>query len=164
MHIGSTVDWETDVLAAWKKAANPEKAPNNDVWERLPEGMCWFNCLIEPSDIEKIYVIGSYDWKEVFGTYCLSGVAANSCDADDRFRHKSKIMAIRNAIAVGKSVDPIILTAFSGSGPFVIIEGNHRAAAMMQLGVLAGQRVYVGFHQKIGSDFLWFRRAVLGED
>ena len=164
MHIGCTVDWEADVLAAWKKSATSGELLNSDVWGRLPEGICWFQCLVEPADLEKLYVIGSYDWKETFGTYRLREIASSPWEEDDRFHHKSKISAMRNAMAVGESFAPIILTAFSGTGPFVVIEGNHRATAMMQLGILPGQRVFVGFHQKIGSDFLWFRRAVLDED
>lgn len=164
MRIGRAVDWETDVFAAWRRSADGDESPNSDVWSTLPPGVCWFNCRIEPEDIEKIYVIGSFDWNEVFGTYGLRSIAATSCDEDDSFRHKSRINAIRNAMAVGRGFEPIILTAFSGDGPFVIIEGNHRAVAMMQLGILTGQPVFIGFHKKIGSEFNWFRRAVLDED
>ena len=165
MHIGRTVDWETDVFAAWQRSAAGNGIPNGDVWGTLPPGVCWFNCRVEPEDIEKIYVIGSLDWKDVFGTYRLRGIAAASFDGkDDSFRHKFRIYGIRNAMAVGRDFEPIILTAFSGDGPFVIIEGNHRAVAMTQLGILAGHSVFVGFHKQIGSDFNWFRRAVLDED
>lgn len=165
MQIGRTADWETDVFAAWRRSADGDDSPNSDVWNTLPSGVCWFNCRIDPEDIEKIYAIGSFDWKEVFGCYDLRNIAATSCDKeDDSFRHKSRINGIKNAMAVGRNFEPIILTAFSGEGPFVIIEGNHRAAAMMQLGILAGQPVFVGFSKKIGSEFNWFRRAVLNTD
>ena len=165
MHIGRTVDWEMDVFSAWRRSADGDHSPNSDVWSTLPPGVCWFDCRFELEDIEKSYVIGSADWKEVFGSYDLRSIAATTYDGeDDSFRHKSRIIGIRNAMAVGQIFEPIILTAFSGDGPFVIAEGNHRAVAMMQLGIIIGQPVFVGFHKQMGEKFNWFRRSVLDED
>lgn len=165
MRIGRVVDWENDVLASWRRSAEGVLAPNQDVWSMLPSGVCWFDGRIERQDLEKMHVIGSNDWKDVFGSYVLKTVAAQVFEIpDDPHRHSSRITGIRHALATGRQFEPLILTAFSGDGPFVVIEGNHRAVALAQLNLLHGQPAFIGFHRAMGTEFHWFRRAVLDED
>ncbi|MBF0212148.1 MAG: hypothetical protein HQM00_01145 [Magnetococcales bacterium] len=160
MHIGCAVEWEHDVLASWRRSAGGKPLPRPEVWQPLPAGVCWFLCRVEPEDCDKLYVIGSRDWKLLFGTCRLQTIAADPCQGTDDYRHKSRIVRMKKALATGDRFEPLIFTAFSGEGPFVIIDGNHRAIALLQLGLLIGQTVFIGFHPRMGQEYLWFRRAV----
>ncbi|MBF0614306.1 MAG: hypothetical protein G8237_11115 [Magnetococcales bacterium] len=161
MYIGRAVDWEQVVLASWIRSAGGKLLPKTEMWRPLPTGVCWFECRMEPADIPKCFVIGSRDWRELFGCTHLSTIAANSFQGEDNYSHHSRIHAMKRILASGDFFEPLILTAFSGEGPFVIIDGNHRAIALLQLNLLAGQRLFVGFHPRMGQDFFWFQRSIL---
>lgn len=161
MRIGRTVDWEQDVFAAWRRTADNAARPNSDVWGRLPEHVCWVSAWVEEIDIPRLYVIGSSDWKEVFGTYRLSEIGAKVLTSeDDRHRHSSRIIGIGAAYATGREFEPVAMVSYSGEGPFVVIDGNHRAVALYRIGLLVGREVYLGLHPLIGTRFGWFRHAV----
>ncbi|MBF0440175.1 MAG: polysaccharide deacetylase family protein [Magnetococcales bacterium] len=163
---GSLVDWENDVLASWRRSAGGVKFPKQKIWELLPTGVNWFICRIDAQDIDRMYLFGTYDWKQAFatGSYHMRTIAADPCqeseEESDDFRHKFRINEIRKMYASGLRFEPIILTACSMEGPFVIIDGNHRAIAMQQLGMLVGQTVFIGLHDKMESDFGWFRETM----
>jgi hypothetical protein len=160
MKLKNIVDWDNDVLAAWRRSAQHTTHHNNDVWSRLPAGVCWFQAEIEAQDIDAMYVIGSEDWKEVFGTYRLLGVACANYEIDDHYHHRSRIDSVQKTLIANCKTEPLIMVGSHGAGPFVVMDGNHRATAMLRLNRLVGQECYVGFQQKIATDFVWFRRAV----
>lgn len=162
MELGNVVDWEQHVLAAWRRSSQ-RTSPNADVWGRLPPGTCWFEARIAESDIGKLLLIGSEDWVEVFGSYRLDDVSRADYADDDTYRHKERVRSIRSVMEQGRQMEPLVLVADSADGPFVIIDGNHRAISLHQLGKLAGQACYVGFHHRMHADFLWSRRAVVQE-
>ena len=161
MRIGRVVYWERDVLAAWRRSVNNADRPDSDVWGKLPPNVCWVTARIEDVDVPKIHVIGSSDWKDIFGTYRLVDIASQAFHGtDDKHTHRSRILGIENAYATGKHFEPIAMVASSGEGPFVVIQGNHRAVAIQRLGLLVGQTVFVGLHEEISASFGWFRQAV----
>lgn len=159
MELGNVVDWEQHVLPAWRRSSR-QTSPNADVWGRLPPGVCWFQCRIADNDIEKLLVIGSEDWPDVFGSYRLTEISRADYADDDVYGHKSRVRGIRLAMEQGLQAEPLVLVADSGAGPFVIIDGNHRAIGLHQLDRLVGQTCFVGFHHRMHADFVWFRRPV----
>jgi|SRR5579863_2878702 len=162
MRLARVVDFSLDVVGTSRRSGRKSPRSDSDIWRRLPEGTCWFACHIEQCDIEKIFVYAGREWKEAFGGFSLKGAAAAALEPDDRQHHKSRIEQLTRTLATGHKYRSLALTAFSGEGPFVMIDGNHRAAAMLRLGILAGQSCYVGFHQRIGKDCSWFRHSLCG--
>lgn len=158
MKFGRAIEWE-QVFSSWRGPVPAEAAPNADVWGALPPGVAWFECEIETCDLARLFVIGSPDWQETFGTHALAGIATSPLLNDDRYHHRERILGIASACARGRIYSPPIITAHSGHGPFVIIDGNHRAVALQRLGLLLGQRVYLGCHPQMGQIFQWFRWA-----
>lgn len=159
MKFGRAIAWE-DVLETWRKTPGAN-IPNPDVWQAIPSGSVWFECEIEASDVEQMHVIGSDDWTEIFGSFTLLDIARHPRRTSDPYRHIDKIEGITNAYSAGSKLQPPILTADSGHGPFVIIEGNHRCIALLRLDKLVGSRVFVGCHPRMASDFIWFRSVAL---
>lgn len=160
MQKGNRIYWETDVLHAWRRASGNVKRPNSDVWGKLPQGVHWFRATLELADIPKMFVIGSGDWKKVFGTYHLIDIAANSAISKDKYGHLEKFKELQSSISNGKCFEPLILVSSSIIGPYVIIDGNHRAIALHRLGLLEHQQVFLGIHKGINSEFVWYRQAI----
>lgn len=159
MELGKVVDWEEHVLAAWRRSSQ-RTSPNADVWGRLPPGVCWFEARMTDGDVGNMLLIGSEDWVEVFGSYRLDEVSRAGYADDDIYGHKARVRNIRAAMEQGRQMEPLVLVADSATGPFVIIDGNHRAISLQQLGRLAGHPCFVGFHHRMHKDFLWSQRAV----
>lgn len=162
MRLGRVVDFKSDVLGTSRRSGRKALRSDSDIWRKLPEGMCWFACHIEASDIERIFVYGDREWKETFGTFSLNAVVQGQLVPDDQHHHKSSIEGLMQTLSTGHKFRSLALTAFSADGPFVMIDGSHRAAAMLRLGMLSGQSCYVGFHQHIGKDHDWFRNTLCG--
>lgn len=162
MRLGRVVDFKPDVLGSSRRSGRKTPRSDSEIWRKLPDGTCWFACHIEQSDIEKIFVYGGREWKDAFGTFSLNAIATAKLEPDDEHHHKSRIEHLMQTLSTGHKFRSLALTAFSGEGPYVMIDGSHRAAAMLRLGILAGQSCYVGFHQQIGKDFAWFRNALCG--
>jgi hypothetical protein len=162
MRLGRVVDFKSDVIGTSRRSDRKSLRSDSDIWRKLPEGTCWFACHIEPSDIERIFVYGGREWKDAFGTFSLSAVLQANLARDDEHHHKSRIERLMHTLATGHKFRSLALTAFSAEGPYVMIDGCHRAAAMLRLGMLAGQSCYIGFHEQIGKDHSWFRYALCG--
>lgn len=161
MRITDLVSWEKDVLPAWRSAAGNAESPNSDVWGKLPEGVSWFRGSIEKLDIQKLYIIGSGDWKEIFGSFKLAEVAADTSSENDKYNHRQKLLDLQDLISKGKRFDePIIVVSSSKKGPFVIIDGNHRALAYLRLGLLENQPIFIGLHSNIQKEFDWYKWAL----
>jgi hypothetical protein len=160
MKIGAVVDWDQIVMPIWRASAEHTGHYNRDVWGRLPEGMCWFRCRIEPQDIAGCHVIGAEDWRDTFGSYRLADVVESYAGVDDGERHKSHIETMRKSLDKGWDAGQLIFVASDGAGPFVLIDGNHRAVALQLQGLLAGQECFVGFHHRLADDFVWYWRAL----
>lgn len=147
MRIKAMITWEM-VLHAWQKESNNCPRPNSDVWGILPgqgKDVAWFQCNLESTDQDSLFVIGSGDWKEVFGSYRASAVATSLSDVDDKHRHSSRIHGIAKRMKDGHRFYPPALVASSATGPFVAIDGNHRIIASIKAGIFDGLDVHVGF-------------------
>jgi hypothetical protein len=116
---------------------------------------------VEEIDIARLYVIGSGDWKEVFGTYRLADISSKALTTgDDKHKHSSRIIGIGSAYLNGTHFEPIAMVSYSGEGPFVVVDGNHRAVGMQRVGLLVGREIFLGLHSAIGTEFVWFRQAI----
>jgi hypothetical protein len=159
MIIIQNASWEDDVLPAWKRAAI--NGLNEDVTKKLPKDTRWFTARIEEVDITNIYVIGSGDWKEEFGTYHLVDIASQSFDhSANGSYHRPLVLQKEKEYSEGKSCELVIIVGPSEKGPFVVIDGNHRAIAMKRKEVLCGKNVFIGLHENIYDSFIWYRQAM----
>ncbi len=175
MKLGRVVDWDDDVLPSWRKHAPDSRDANADIWQRLPDGVCWVCGDIEPPDLAQLYVVGSADWFEEFGSYRVNEIATRlraaphggvdpGCDfgAPSANRHRDRIGELRASLRKSShAVPPLVLVCADVRGPFVIVDGNHRALALLQLDLLSGQPCYLGLHRNMGK-FLWMQRALAG--
>ncbi|WP_338847782.1 hypothetical protein V8J88_03390 [Massilia sp. W12] len=167
MRLGRAVHWETVVLPAWRRAACSSEDANADVWRHLPPDCCWLQGEIETPDIEKMFIIGSQDWFDVFGAYQLGHIAQRiqadraAQAPDDIWQHHSHVQYLYDSYCrQSRPAQPLMLAAADARGPFVLLDGNHRALALYLLRQLVGQPCFVALHASMEQDFLWMRRAL----
>ncbi|MBF0339619.1 MAG: polysaccharide deacetylase family protein [Magnetococcales bacterium] len=159
---GWRVEWESDVLASWRRTAGGAPVAGKSIWERLPAGVQWFSYRLDTRDMENLHVFGTGDWLMFAGqqSHRLSAIAAGIGAGEDALQHHSRINGFRRAIGMGERYEPLILIGASEQGPFMILDGNHRAIAMWQLGALAGQAVFLGVHPRMSEELEWFRNVI----
>jgi hypothetical protein len=161
MRVGVAVSWDRDVFPCWRRSANNALRPNSDVWRPLPSGTAWFEAEVEPGDISCMFLIGSSDLLETFGSYRLSDIV-RVMNGDDRFNHRSRIRSLSQSIRDGCLLERPIVVSQSDFGPFVIIDGNHRCLAYYSLERLPGLQVYLGKAPDLLSAYPWARSAQSG--
>jgi hypothetical protein len=136
----------------------------SDIREPLPADAKWYSAELERQDIRQLFIISSDDWTEISaGTFLvervLQSVNAGNFQKADSARISKKIT---DKIGYLKSGGPcnshLILVSSNSSGPFTLIEGNHRAVAHFERGTLVGLKVYLGVSLRIRK-YPWARKS-----
>ena len=158
MRVELAVSWDQHVFPCWRRSANNAPSPNSDVWRPLPSNLAWFEAQLESNDISGIFLIGSSDLEETFGSYRIVDINP-SMIGDDRHNHRSRIRSLSESILNGHRHERPIIVSQSGLGPFVIIDGNHRCLAYYSLQRLPGLQVYLGMAPGLIENYVWARSA-----
>lgn len=158
MKILKPVNWEKDVLPHWSvlRGATVKQQP---LWEKLPSGMQWHAARFESGDDEKLYVIGSGDWEKTYGSYRVIDIARQSQEGDDAHNHRARIRGFIETLNSGGQIAEVVAVAAKEQGPYVLIDGNHRAIALVAKNQLRGQNIFLGIHRDIDQHFQWFYPA-----
>lgn len=154
MKLGASVSWERDVFPCWQRSANNAARPNSDVWGPFPLGICWYEANVEEADIPLLYLIGSSDLCESFGSYRIADID-RAMAGDDQHNHKVRVRALSQAIRAGRSFERPVAVGNSGTGPFVLIDGNHRALAFYAEQRLQGLELYLGILPGMTHAYKW---------
>ncbi len=95
--------------------------------ETLPTGITWYSATYDTADIGRTFIVPSNDWGPISrNTYQPSAIIPNLSINDV---HADKINSIRASLS---SIDRrIILVASDINSILTIIEGNHRAIAIL---------------------------------
>ncbi len=177
MKLGPLVDWQAQVWPAWHAAATSmhpashsgsESQAHADIWGRLPADCCWLRAEIEADDVAQLLLIGSQDWFDTFGSYWLQQAVVRyqaDCAAglgDDVWQHHSHLQGLQRSFHQhpAHSRQPLVLAAADSSGPFMLLDGNHRAMVLLVQQQLVGHPCYLGLHARMAQDFLWMQRAL----
>jgi len=127
------------------------------VWERLPEGIRWFEATANPADVAEWRARpGDATW-EIFsgGSGRIADVAAcaragelpRGCPMREAPRCQASLDLIkRTARGIDRRplLDPFLLLAPAEPGPFTILDGHKRAAAAHWVAALDGNARAVG--------------------
>jgi hypothetical protein len=108
------------------------------LWRELPQGTEWFRVDVNPLDLQKIRVFPRAHWRKLAGgDYSIPQVVRRIVDgrhgskAPAAFR--SKIEGLRTHFQTPGAAVPgaVLLIGLNESGPFTILDGNHRLLAAM---------------------------------
>jgi hypothetical protein len=158
MKLLRSVTWEDQVLPCWRRNANNAPRPNSDIWRPLPPGIDWHQAELTSVDVQSIYLLGSSDFHDTFGTYKIAEIRTPfpSTSSD---RHHTLPLAMKRTLEIGGTLDSPILIAESTASNMVVIDGNHRILAHLLNNSLAGLSIFVGIQSGIHRRFSWSHPA-----
>jgi len=106
------------------------------LWRELPAGTQWFEVEIERPDLQRIRVFPRAQWRKLardsFGlTEISQRIAGGECNgaADEAFL--LKIQQLRSRLEQGWAPGAVLLIGLDQTGPFTLLDGNHRMVAAM---------------------------------
>ncbi len=113
------------------------------ILDQIPPGVSAYCVLIEDGDLPDLYILPTGDWYlDTGGSFRLIDTPANLSpgrSADPRLglgpiEHYDKVRAISQYMSThGTALDePLILISPAVAGPYTIIDGTHRAAALYE--------------------------------
>jgi hypothetical protein len=131
-----------------------DRAP---IIDRLPTDLSWYIGELEPSDIDNLYVIPAFDWYMDAGPdfkipECLNQLKpGRGFEISDTFKgtidHYSKVENILKS--EGKNIGKLTVISTNLSGPYTLVDGNHRALALYKQGRLAGTKIFLGVSSSV---------------
>lgn len=124
---------------------------------QLPDPLDWHIATMQPGDLEQLRLIRNCGWDDKAPDNELGNVHFPAAFPQD---DQKKILAILKRLAAPDSDKTLILIAQATNGPFTILDGNHRATAMMiakRKGMFseADVRAYVGVSPRMPM-CIWF--------
>jgi O-antigen/teichoic acid export membrane protein len=108
------------------------------LWRELPPGTEWFRAEINAADLQRIRVFPRAQWRKLAGgDFSITQVAQRIVDERHSSRtpeaFRAKIEDLRTHFQTFGAPVPgaVLLIGLSESGPFTILDGNHRLLAAM---------------------------------
>jgi len=136
------------------------------LWRELPRGTEWFEAEITDSDLDRIRVFPRAQWRKLaLGDFAISHVAQRLEDARyrDRAAHAflAKIERLRDRLAQNAAAGAVLIIGQNGSGPFTILDGNHRLVAAMNTSpeAVGRLRFFCGLSPRMGQ-CCWYQTNV----
>ncbi len=136
------------------------------LWRELPSDTEWFEAEIRAEDLHRLRVFPRAHWRKfALGDFGITRVAERVLD--DRYREcasdafRQKIDNLRGQMQQGSVAEAVLLIGRNESGPFTILDGNHRLVASMLISPdLVGQfRFYCGLSPRM-SQCCWYQTSV----
>jgi O-antigen/teichoic acid export membrane protein len=138
------------------------------LWRELPEGTEWFEAEIRSADLHRIRVFPRAHWRKLaVGDFSITQVAQRV--VDQRYRDRTpetfrvKIEDLRDRLQRGDTAvaGAVLLIGLNESGPFTILDGNHRLLAAMLATPVAVDRLrfFCGLSPKM-AQCCWYQTNV----
>ena len=130
------------------------------LWQELPEDTEWFEAEVRPSDLHLVQVFPRAQWRRIArGRFVITDVVekmrAGENESGDAFLEK--IASIRRNLDLETTTaSSVVLIGLNESGPFTIIDGNHRFVAALMAGRLDKLRFLCGFSPRM-TRCCWYR-------
>jgi len=109
---------------------------HGQLWRELPSDTQWFEAEIRANDLDRLQVFPRAQWRKLArGDYGLPQVAQRVLD--ERYRKRTteaflgKIDDLRAHLRQDFNGSAVLLIGVRESGPFTILDGNHRMVAVM---------------------------------
>ena len=105
------------------------------LWRELPEDTEWFEAEIRSADLFRIRVFPRAQWRKVAarGDYGITRVAERVSQHREREAlaraFREKIDDLREHLRQDGATGAVLLIGRDGSGPFTVLDGNHRLVA-----------------------------------
>ncbi|MGA9526742.1 MAG: hypothetical protein WBS24_01370 [Terriglobales bacterium] len=126
------------------------------LWRELPRDTEWFEATLELDDLHRIRVFPRAQWRKLArGNFALMPVAQRIRDEQDRnltsVSFQRKIEDLRAHLKSQRPIGTVLLIGRTASGPFTVLDGNHRLVAATLTGpqAIAQLRFLCGLSPKM---------------
>ena len=142
---------EHQVFEDWRRYdGRPEAAAirTDIIHARFPRDAEWHDAEIEASDVSKMFLISVGDFGPFSRNTWSLQVTAKNYSAG--FHDPDHSIRFEKLLKKHPPFDTrLVLVSDLLSGPFTIIDGNHRAVLLLVQQRLVGTRIHLGLHPKI---------------
>lgn len=109
---------------------------NGALWRELPKGTEWFEVEVKPADLLGIRAFPRAQWRKLArGNFGITGIArrvsGGECGKIAEQEFLSRIQQLRGRIIAGTAARAVLLIGQGATGPFTILDGNHRLLAAL---------------------------------
>ena len=136
------------------------------LWRELPGTTDWFEVEVRMDDLEKIRMFPRAQWRKLArGNFAMTEVAKSiAAGASRELREKafvSKIEALSDQLRQDVPMGTVLLIALKESGPFTILDGNHRtmAALLVSRETVQKLRFFCGFSPRM-AECCWYQTNI----
>lgn len=154
---------QSEVFNHWERVEKISISQRADIVFPLVayQDLRWSLVRIEDSDLDKIYIISSDDWRTdglCVPDFKLMTAAEKYSISSKQSGKYANIQEKENILTSDLTgLDTrFILVADNKTGPYTIIEGNRRAVALYSLNKLVGRDIYLGISPAI-KNYIWSR-------
>ena len=132
------------------------------LWRELPKSTQWFEVEISRTNLEQIRVFPRAQWRKLArGNFALPKIVRLLADgghqsgAEQAFL--AKIQDLRTQVGQGTVGGSVLLIGRSESGPFTVLDGNHRlaAATLVSPKLFENFRFYCGLSPRM-DECCWY--------
>ncbi|MBI5358535.1 hypothetical protein HZB69_02805 [Candidatus Amesbacteria bacterium] len=123
--------------------------------DKIPDDTTWYKCNINSHDLKWSSIIPSKEWTERFPDSIMLGNAVTKLKLDKNLHNKINLI-IGNE---HKTNFELVLLSKTGSDFYTILEGNHRALALMKIANKVID-VYVGFSPNMDKSEWYSKKYV----
>lgn len=113
---------------------------------QLPFGINWYSVELELEEFEQLLVIKEQGWNQTFGlgkNLVEAAQAVRNGVPDNWEVNFGQIKDIKDKIGSYQFKERIIIIALTTSGPFTVIEGNHRVVAFALKKLETGESAHI---------------------
>ncbi|MHB2009225.1 MAG: lipopolysaccharide biosynthesis protein [Acidobacteriaceae bacterium] len=104
------------------------------LWRELPAGTEWYELEVKEEVLDRIRAFPRAQWRKIAqGNFSMTGIAEcmrTRQNALDR-RFLAKIAEIQDRLQKDTDLGSVVLIGMNESGPFTVLDGNHRLVAAM---------------------------------
>jgi len=138
---------EGAMLSHWRCCEgrqNEDYIRKDIIHDDFPRDATWYIAEIEKADIPQMFLISVHDLGPIScNTWRLSVAAENY---EDGFTDNDHSLRIQSLIEREHFDPKVIVVSHDVTGPFTIIDGNHRAILLMTQNQFVGQECFLGIH------------------
>lgn len=133
------------------------------LWRELPQDTEWFEATIGDLDLKQVRVFPRAQWRKLAsGDFAIPKIVQSIANGlrkntgEDKFL--AKIVDLRNYISQHGPEGAVLLIGLNQTGPFTILDGNHRmvASTLISREAVSNLRVFCGISPRM-MDCCWYQ-------
>jgi hypothetical protein len=123
--------------------------------DKIPNDTTWYKCQINSHDLKFASIIPSKEWIECFPDSTILSDAVSKLELDESLHNEINLI-VNNKDKINFE---LILLSKTGGDSYTILEGNHRALALMKIANKIID-IYIGLSPNMDKSEWYFKKYV----